>query len=179
MRTAYWVSALVLIGACTPTTHERGAASAPLAMTAHTESGRTRLELRRGSTALGAVLLNRDATVEADAEANAIDVIADVPGVAVAVADQYPSSPGALSFCQAGDERFLRVLSVAGGKPTETLTVKVASCRDNLELSEPAIEWAADQSLLRVHWLTGPNGAPEMRAFHIDAKGSVDTVSPP
>jgi hypothetical protein len=179
MRTASWVSALVLIAACTSTAHQDRAASAPLAMSAHTESGRTRLELRRGGTDLGAVLLNRDATVETDAEANAVDVIADVPGVAVAVADQYPSSPGALSFCQAGDERFLRVLSLAAGKAAETLTVKVASCRDNLELSDPAIEWIAGQSLLRIHWLTGPNGAPEMRIFHVDAKGNVNTVSAP
>jgi hypothetical protein len=179
MRIAYSVSVLLLIGACTSAPGQ-GAASGPrVSVTGRNENGRTRLELHRGAADAGTVLVDRDDTVDADADPNAVDVIADLPGVAVAIADQYPSAPGALSFCQAGDERFLRVVSLAGTKPAQTLSVKVASCRDNLELSEPAIEWVADGSLLRIHWLTGPNGAPEMRAFHIGADGAAHAVSSP
>ncbi len=176
MRTACWVSALLLVGGCAGL--DSGDVSrAAVEVSAHTESGRTRMELRRDGAGLGAVTLERDRTVASDAEPAAVDVVGAVPGVAVAVADRYPSAPGALSFCQAGDEQFLRVLSYAGVTPAQTLSLKVASCRDNLELADPGLEWVAASSMVRVHWLTGPNGAPEVRAFQISADGTTRAVA--
>jgi hypothetical protein len=59
----------------------------------------------------------------------------------VVLVDSYPSIPGGLSMCQAGEERFLRVVASTGGKAEETFRLKVASCRENLELAAPALEW--------------------------------------
>jgi hypothetical protein len=172
-----WVGALVLLGGCTGAAG-RGASPEHLEIVGRTDDGRTRLELRRGSAGAAVVMIARDATVEPAAEPSGIDVIGEVPGVAVAVADRYPSTPGGLYFCQAGDERFLRVLSLAGA-PAQTMSLKVASCRDNLELSEPGLEWVAATSMLSVHWLTGPSGAPEVRTFQIGSDGAAHTVSAP
>jgi hypothetical protein len=96
--------------------------------------------------------------------------------VAIVLVDRYASIPGGLSLCQAGVEEFLRVVSVAGGRPTETFVVKVASCRDNIELAEPGLVWDGPASTLRIDWLTGPTGKPEVRAIRVGSDGRAQVV---
>jgi hypothetical protein len=140
-------------------------------VSSRTEKGRTRLELQLGDGRRATVLLARDSTVSPEAETSGVDVVAAVPGAAIVVVDRYGSSPAGLSLCQAGEEQFLHVVAVAAGKAAETFVTKVASCRDNIELAEPGLVWDASLSTLRIHWLTGPAGQPEVRAIRIGADG--------
>jgi hypothetical protein len=107
-------------------------------------------------------------------------VAGEVPGVAVVVVDTYPSAAGGMSLCQAGEERFLRVIALAAPRPAETYRAKVASCRDNVELGSAGIEWRPDSATVRVHWLSGPGGrgVAETRAVRIGPDGRVRTVPP-
>ena len=183
MRTACWLNVLLCAScaACTDapqrSVEQRPPQQAPsrpasvVLVSSRNENGRTRLELQLGGGRRDTVLLARDATVSAEAETSGIDVVAEVPGAAIVLVDRYVSIPGGLSFCQAGEEQFLRVVSIADGQPTETFVTKVASCRDNIELAEPGLEWDASASTLRIRWLTGPKGQPEVRAIGVGLDG--------
>lgn len=124
--------------------------------------------------------MSRDANVADAAQASRIDVVGELPGLAVIVADTYPSKPAGMSMCQAGEERFLRVISVTEPAPKETYAVKLESCRDNLELAESGLEWRADTATLRIGWLLGPSktGKPEMQEITIGKDGIPRTLEP-
>jgi hypothetical protein len=108
--------------------------------------------------------LVRDDTVAPDAMPSNVRVIGEVAGSVVIMEDTYPSIPGGLSYCQAGAETFVRVLSLAEGNATETLRLKVNSCRGSVELARP-ITWEPSSATLRVHWLLGgPDGSGQAEA---------------
>jgi hypothetical protein len=121
--------------------------------------------------------LERDDTVAAGAAPDNLRVVGEVRKSAVVLVDTYPSKPGGLSYCQAGEERFLRVISLEG-KLRETLRVKLASCRQNIELASPGIEWNAETSTLSIHWLLGPSGneKSETRVYKIAGSGSAELL---
>jgi len=121
------------------------------------------------------VTLERDDTVAAGAAPDNLRVVGEVRKTAVVLVDTYPSKPGGLSYCQAGEERFLRVISLEG-KLRETLRIKLASCRQNIELASPGIEWNAETSTLSLHWLLGPSGneKSETRIYKIGASGGAE-----
>jgi hypothetical protein len=56
-----------------------------------------------------------------------------------------------MSFCQAGEERFLRVVSLVGERAEVALSTKLESCHQSLELAKP-ISWNAKHTL-DVAWL--------------------------
>jgi hypothetical protein len=180
MRIACWVSVFVCASsACADSsTRPKAPPAAPEAVVAGAvaEQGRTRLTVQIGD-ARASVILDRDATVAPDA-APRVDVVAKVPATAIVVVDKYASMAGGLSYCQAGEEAFLRVISTTGGTPVKQYDMKVASCRDNLELADPGIEWDSAHSTLRVHWLFGPNGKEEERRLAIRPDGRVEPAGP-
>lgn len=96
--------------------------------------------------------MDGDAYVRADAD---VQVLAET-GSSVIVIATYLSRPGGGSYCQAGEERFLRVLRIDGEAPQVTLQVKLASCWQEIELADPGVEWSPADSTLNVHWLFGP-----------------------
>jgi len=116
--------------------------------------------------------VERDATVAPDAAPLKVTLVADLPARAVIVTDTYSSLAGGLSYCQAGEEQFLRVISTTGEKPVQTFVTKLASCRENLELADPGVEWNAQSSSLQIHWLTGPSGNADDRTIVIGNDGS-------
>lgn len=175
MRTVFLVS-LICFQGCTGTSEQTADRAAPSTVSARTAGGVTRLEIQAGADRRHSLDLERDATVAPDAEPR-VDVVGDIPGVALILVDTYPSLPGGMSYCQAGEERFLRVVSVARPRPAETYVVKVASCRDNIELADAGIEWRADRSTLRIHWLAGPAGTEEVRTLQIDSLGQARTIA--
>jgi hypothetical protein len=193
MRTTSWPSVLLFAYAACGETPQRTVqqsapqhsasprgglrTAGPIVVSNRNENGHTRLELQVGDSRRDAILLARDSTVGPDAEASGIDVMAEVPGVAIVMVDRYASIPGGLSLCQAGEEHFLRVVSIAGDKPLETFATKVASCRDSIELAERGLEWDAPTSTIRIHWLTGPTGKPEVRAIRVGSDGRVQATS--
>jgi hypothetical protein len=92
--------------------------------------------------------------------------------------DSYRSIVGGLSMCQAGQERFLRVLAVTHYRLRETLRLKLESCRDNIELNSEGLRWMPDSMTLSVGWLMSPynGGKPETRIYRVDAFGAVKLI---
>jgi hypothetical protein len=134
---------------------------------------RTRLDIRTRVGKRYALFLSRDSTISAGAQPTAVNVVGEIKGTAIIITDSYPSIPGGMSYCQAGEERFLRVISTSKKRPTETLRMKIESCRENLELDSTGIEWSPESSTLRIRWLAGPaiKGAPEVRTIRIGPEG--------
>jgi hypothetical protein len=179
MRTTSWGSALLLAVLAHSGAYagDAGPASSVDTVEYSARDSRTRLEIRTREGARHVVWVGRDSTVAPDAGPTSVDVVGDVGdarGSAVILVDTYPSIPGGMSYCQAGEERFLRVVSIAKARPKETLHLKLASCRDNIELASPGIEWHAAAATLHIHWLLGParKGQPEDRTIRIAADGT-------
>ena len=120
-----------------------------------------------------AVPAEYDATVLKGTKPRKIKIVGEVKNSAVVLVDTYPSIPGGMSYCQAGEESFLRVVSLAKKTPVETFRTKLESCRDNIELASPGLVWSAESATLVIHWLQGPTspGQAEKRTLIIDAQG--------
>ena len=137
------------------------------------ESAKTQLEFRTREGARYILSVERNSTVSPNFKPIDITIVGEVQGSVVILVDTYPSIPGGLSYCQAGKERFLRVISISKKPPEETIRVKLASCRDNIELGSPGIEWVRESSTLRIHWLQGPvsRQKPEELTVRIGSDG--------
>ena len=176
MRTAFSASAALLLAFFLQAPARGLESTAPAAATVSSpavRNAKTRLEIRTPAGTRHVLWLKRDATVSATARPTAVEVIGEVKGAAVVLVDTYPSLPGGMSYCQAGEERFLRVVSILKNPPRETFRVKVASCRDNIELAAPGIEWLPGAATLRLRWLPGaaPKGLAEERTLVIGRDG--------
>ena len=143
------------------------------AMTYSTQAGNTRLELSTASGTRYQASLARDATVAPQSPPANLKIVGEMKGPKFILIDTYASIPGGMSYCQAGEERFLRVLVVSGKQLQETLRMKLESCRDNLELGSPGIEWQSGTSTLKIDWLQGPStkGKAEARTIRISETG--------
>jgi hypothetical protein len=118
-------------------------------------------EVRTQAGATYSVAFDVDATVARGAAPTEVKVVAELDG-ALLVVDTYNSVPGGMSYCQAGEESFLRVLSTVAADPEETTRVKLSSCRQSIELESPGLEWHPNSTTLHLRWLSGPGtrGAP-------------------
>jgi hypothetical protein len=115
------------------------------------------------------ILLARDKTVESGSPVADFKVLGEETKRIYVVTDSYPSRPGPMSYCQAGQEQFVRVLA-RGKSLRQTFSLKVASCLSNLELGSPGLTWDARASTLNVNWLTGA------RRYKVDERGSVTAI---
>ncbi|HEY3936237.1 MAG TPA: hypothetical protein VGL97_02315 [Bryobacteraceae bacterium] len=115
------------------------------------------------------VLLARDKTVEPGSPVADFKVLGEEANRIYVVTDSYPSRPGPMSYCQAGQEQFVRVL-VRGKSLRQTFALKVASCLSNLELGSPGLTWDTRASTLSVNWLTGAH------RYKVDERGSVSAI---
>jgi len=86
--------------------------------------------------------VDRDATVANGQRPTSVKVVAEIPDSILVLSDAYPSIPGGMAYCQAGEEQFLRVISTSRKRPIETYHLKLASCRDNIELATPGLTWS-------------------------------------
>ena len=181
MRTAFSASALLLaLLFQAPVLAVEPAAPAASVSTNHlVANGKTRLDIRTPAGTRHRLWLTRDVTVAPRARPTAVEVVGELKATAIVLLDTYPSISGGMSYCQAGEERFLRVISIVKPPPRETFRVKVASCRDNVELASPGIEWQPASATLRIHWLQGaaPKGMSEERTLVIGRDGK--PVRPP
>lgn len=192
MRIASWVSALVLAAAAgcvgrppqpAPQPSAAPASAAAAAAVGFTLVGQgadTALSFQGAAGALGSLHLTRDAEVAPTAaplRVERVGQIGQIKPVALIVLDTYPSIAGGMSYCQAGEEQFLRVIALADPPPRETLRIKTASCRGNIELASPGIAWSAQTRTLRIDWLFGPTtpGQAESREIRFGADGRVLT----
>lgn len=95
----------------------------------------------------------RDQTVKPGADVWRVDVLVWTD-TAVVVVDTYLSAPLGLSMCQAGEERFLRVVSLAASHAELAFSIKLESCRDSIELAADAPpRWNPDSRTLEGQWM--------------------------
>ena len=124
------------------------------------------------------IALQRDATIAKETRPPDLKLIAEIPNSAILLTDTYPSLPGGLSYCQAGEEQFLRVITTSGRRPVETYHLKLASCRDNIELADPGLAWSPTTKTLAIHWLTRPD-QPTTLTIAIDPNGKPSITAAP
>ena len=173
MRIGFLASlSLAVISVCcgeTPSLRLDGGGSLSYAV----QDGKTVFSIRSASTKATRVAVQRDASVAANSAPDSVKLIAEMPKSFLVVVDSYPSIPGSMSFCQAGEESFLRVLNVAAKRPAETYRTKVESCRSNVELASPGIQWSKDERTVTIHWLSAPGslGKPQTLSLKIHGEG--------
>lgn len=129
-----------------------------------------KVEIRTESGATYSASFDVDGTVAPGAAPTDIEMVAELEG-ALLIVDTYASLPGAMSYCQAGRESFLRVVSTVSGVPEETTRVKLNSCRQSIELGSPGLEWQPGSSTLQLRWLSGPGtrGVPAEMTLRMGA----------
>jgi len=123
------------------------------------------------------VSVARDSTVAPNAPVEKLGVVAQTGG-ALILRDAYPSRGGSMSYCQAGTEEFLRVISIHAA-PKETLHLKISSCRENIELADPGVQWDESKHVLSVTWLTPGEGRAKHSMYRITAGGDAELVKEP
>jgi hypothetical protein len=160
MRNAFWVSGgLAALSACSPSRGNLSPpnigseASRPPSQAVQADLRKIEIRTQRGATY--EALFDVDGTVAAGVPPTDVKIVAELEGTLLIV-DTYNSLPGGMSYCQSGEESFLRVVSTASGVLEETTRVKLSSCRQNIELGSPGLEWQQGSSTLQLRWLSGP-----------------------
>jgi hypothetical protein len=100
------------------------------------------------------IALNPDQTVAPKSPVE-LKLLSEVGKQGMIFSDAYASKPGSMSYCQAGQEEFLRDLTVET-RMREKLHLKLRSYIASLELASPCAVWKPESSALEIHWLSGP-----------------------
>lgn len=183
MRIKFWVSGLLVAALCAVTAWAQQSLrlASGKSLTAYVVQNKeqTIFTVPKPSGGTSRVHVERDATVAAGQAPVSLKLVAEIPDSMLILIDSYQSIPGGMSYCQAGEESFLRVLSISGKRPVETYRTKLESCRDNLELASPGLEWSPETKTLDIHWLSAPGkgGKPEDRALKIGEDGKPRAVA--
>jgi hypothetical protein len=116
-----------------------------------TERNSTRVEIQLSKRAAAKlqVLLPRDETVAPASPVEGLELLAQKPSGVYVITDRYVSRPGPMSYCQSGQEQFVRVLKRSRGL-RQTFSLKVQSCRSNLELGPAGLSWDDASSTLTI-----------------------------
>ena len=138
-------------------------------------AGKAALKIRFPRAKAQILPLDTDAKVDPASGTATVELVASAWSNTLLVQDTYASKPGPLSMCQAGQESFLRVIRLAPLK--EILSVKLASCHDNIELASPGLEWHADTGILKIRWLSDVNHLAHERTLQIARDGSIVFVT--
>lgn len=175
MRTRFWVSSLVLAACLSISAADSVQLASGKAITYSSSDGTTVFFIPKSGGGTSPLSVQRDATVAKDSKPTSVKLVAQVSNSAIVLIDAYPSIPGGMSYCQAGEERFLRVLAISGKRPSETFHLKLESCRENIELASPGLKWSPETNNLSIRWLSAPGqtGKREDRRLKISAKGKV------
>lgn len=158
MRIAFWASAVLIALGPISQAVAKGSVPLPSSGTIYysVSRGKTKLSIQTAQGGWYVLRMERDATVSCLSDPRDLTVVGEIKGTALIIIDTYPSIPGGMSYCQAGAERFLRVISIAKKPAVETYRVKLESCRENIELGSPGVDWRPESSQLSIHWLQGP-----------------------
>ena len=141
-----------------------------------TKPSRSNLEVKTEDGVRYLLNVERDATVSPKSGPTEVRVVGEIKGSAIIFIDSYRSVPGGMSYCQAGQERFVRAFAVSKKPPREMWRVKLESCHDNIELASPGVEWAVESFTLTIHWLLGPTiaGQPEEWMMRVSQENKVE-----
>jgi hypothetical protein len=178
MRTVFWVSLLLAIGASPLAKSETSAVTSDRGAAGHAASDyKIKLDIRSEAGVSYRVRVSRDGTVSRSAKPTKIEAIGEIAGVAVIFVDTYPSIPGGMSYCQAGEERFLHIVSIKKMPPIETFHEKIESCRDNFELASPGVEWLPESSTIRINKFPSPGAtaASDSQTIRIGSDGKPES----
>ena len=173
MRISFWVSLLIVAtGLSAPAQGPVPLASGKL-LTSAASGDRTVFSIPKPAGGKFKLSVSRDTTVAKGARPVSVKLVAEIPNSILIVSDVYSSISGGLGYCQAGKETFLRVISISGKLPVETFRVNLESCRENIELASPGVNWRAQSRTLEIHWLSAPGsvGKSEDRAVIIGPEG--------
>lgn len=173
MQTGYWASALLINISISSLAQQAVPLASGRAITYSSSGADTILSIPMPGGRTSRLRIERDAAVAEGTKPASVKLIAEIPGSVLILTDTYPSLPGGMSYCQTGEERFLRIIAVSGKKPVETYHVKIESCRDNVELRSPGLKWSAETKSLDIHWLSAPGGLgkPKDLTIRIGADG--------
>lgn len=178
MRIAFWASAALVALLSGSPVEAKDAIPLPSGGTVCFGASRskTKLTIRTPEGTRYVVRVERDATVAPRSAPSRLAILGEIKGTAILFVETYPSIPGGMSYCQAGEEQFLRIVSIVRKPAVETYQVKLASCRENIELASPGVEWHPESSRLVIHWLQGPekNQKPAELTLQIGADGRPD-----
>jgi hypothetical protein len=174
MRTRSWASLLLAVTLASSSAETLKLPSGTL-LSYFPGSGCTNFVVPSSGKGASNLCLQRDSTVAQDASPTSVSVVAEVPNVAIILKDTYDSIPSGMSYCQAGEEIFLRVIAVKGKQAKETYKQKVASCRQNIELADPGLTWSAESRTVTIHWISSPKGIgkTETQSLTIEDNGQV------
>ena len=175
MPTKFSASALLLAAGLSVWAQEPVQLASGKAFTFSAAGARTVFSIPKATGGTGRLYVERDATVAEGANPSSVKLVAEIPGAALLLVDTYPSIPGAMSYCQAGQEAFLRVVAISK-RPVETYHIKLESCRDNIELASPGLNWTPETRTLDIHWLSAPGsaGQPGNRRLKIRPDGKME-----
>jgi hypothetical protein len=173
MRIKFWASALLLAAGLNGWAQEPVQLASGKLLTFSASRDRTVFSIPQTRGGPRRLFVDRDATVAAGVGPASVRLVAEIPGSALIVVDTYPSLSGGMSYCQAGQETFLRVIAISGKRPVETFHTKLESCRDNIELASPGLNWTPQARTLAIHWLSAPGsaGKPEDLTLRIRPDG--------
>jgi hypothetical protein len=134
----------------------------------------TKFNIKGSDNKLHQLSVQRDRTVAPNRAPKAVESFAVISESTFLLLDTYPSIRAGMSFCLAGEEKFLHIISISEKVAKETLALKLASCRENIELAEPGINWDPTNAILNINWLSGPTlkGQSEQRRIKIEANGN-------
>jgi hypothetical protein len=139
----------------------------PTDLIARSSIDKMQFELRGKSKRKKIIILPMEKDVSLKGNPHNVRVLANSSSLQMLIFDQYGSKVQGMSRCQAGEELFIRLLNFAATPPKQIWQMKIASCLDNLELSDAGGQWSAGDQILTVNWLTGPSGGPETRHFKV------------
>lgn len=116
-----------------------------------TNRNSTRVEIRPSKRAAtqAQILLPRDETIAPASPVQSFELLGQKPSGVFVITDRYASRPGPMSYCQSGQEQFVRVLKRSRGL-RQTFSLKVQSCRSNLELGPAGLSWDNASSTLTI-----------------------------
>jgi len=155
MQIAFWASTLLVTTLSAANSVGCNSVNIPSGGTIHysTVAGKTRLNMQTPKRLRSSINLKRDQTISPKIAPSKLTIIGDINGAVIIFIDAYPSIPGGMSYCQAGEEKFLRIVSFSKRIAIETSLVKLESCRENIELASPGIERHPESLKLNIHWL--------------------------
>jgi hypothetical protein len=104
------------------------------------------------------IRLPRDSNVARGTPPRQVALVGQLDPDVIILTDSYPSIPGGLEYCEAGEEKFLRVISLAAGSALQTYHVKLESCRQNVQLATSGLDWQPEARTLSIHWTSGHQG---------------------
>jgi len=143
MQIAFWASALLVTTLSSATSVNCSSIDLPSGGTTSysTVAGKTRLDIRILNGVRYIIKLKSDQTVSPKVSPNKLTIIGEIGGTVIIFIDAYPSTSGGLSYRQAGEEKFLRIVAILKKAAVETFQIELENCRDNIELATHSIDW--------------------------------------